>query len=172
MPTIEIASINSLGLGLNQADFDVAIIEENILESHRGLFYNILLEQKGCIVHLGNPDFKKDKEGMYFADAVVDWRYQPEEKHAQKFEYGKSYEDSLANQHILFKFHEQYVSDIDRLLKIALEKSPVRKVYFLTDYQFGPEKTEIEVIQTISNFWQRHNNQGLRLNTLYEVYEL
>jgi len=42
MPTIEIASINSTGLRLNQADFDVAIIEENKLESHRGLFYDLL----------------------------------------------------------------------------------------------------------------------------------
>ena len=42
MPTIEIASINSTGLGLNQADFDIAIIEENKLESHRGLFTTCL----------------------------------------------------------------------------------------------------------------------------------
>ena len=67
MPAIEIASINSTGLRLNQADFDVAIIEENKLESHRGLFFELLRQQSGTIVHIGNPDFKYDKEGGYFA---------------------------------------------------------------------------------------------------------
>jgi hypothetical protein len=66
MPTIEIASLNSTGLGLDQADFDVAIIEENKLESHRGLFYDLLRQQNGVIVHIGNPDFKDDKEGVFF----------------------------------------------------------------------------------------------------------
>lgn len=65
MPTMEIASINSIGLALNQADFDVAISEENKLESHRGLFYDLLRQQKGVIVHIGNPDFKIDKEGVF-----------------------------------------------------------------------------------------------------------
>jgi len=37
MPTIEIASINSAGLDLIQADFDVAIIKEKKLLSLRTL---------------------------------------------------------------------------------------------------------------------------------------
>ena len=85
MPTIEIASINSTGL--DQADFNVAIIEENKLESHRGLFYDLLREQNGAIVHIGNPDFKADKEsGFYKINAekviiascdneLVEWKF-------------------------------------------------------------------------------------------------
>jgi hypothetical protein len=38
MPTIEIASIKSKGLNIDQNNFEIAIIEENKLESHRGLF--------------------------------------------------------------------------------------------------------------------------------------
>ena len=79
MPTIEIASINATELRLNQADFDIAIIEENKLESHRGLFYELLKKQSGVIVHIGNPDFKDDKEGGYFAGAIIDWDFQPKE---------------------------------------------------------------------------------------------
>ena len=45
MPTIEIASINSTGLNLKSEDFKVAIIEENKLVSHRGLFYDFLKTQ-------------------------------------------------------------------------------------------------------------------------------
>ncbi len=79
MPTIEIASINSTRLGLNQADFDVAIIEEDKLESHRGLFYDLLRQQNGVIVHIGNPNFKDDKESGYFAGAIVEWDFEPTE---------------------------------------------------------------------------------------------
>lgn len=76
MPTIEIASFSSTRLGLNQADFDVAIIEENKLESHRGLFYDLLRQQNGIIVHIGNPDFKNNKEDGYFAGAIIDWDFE------------------------------------------------------------------------------------------------
>ena len=79
MPTIEIASFNSTGLGLNQADYDVAIIEENKLESHRGLFYDLLRQQNGVIVHIANPDFKDDKEGVFFAGQIIDWDFEPTE---------------------------------------------------------------------------------------------
>lgn len=65
MPTIEIVSLKSNGLEINQEDFNVAIIEENILESHRGLFYDLLSKQQGTIVHIGNPDYKYDKEGGF-----------------------------------------------------------------------------------------------------------
>jgi len=170
MPTIEIASINSTGLGLNQADFDVAIIEENKLESHRGLFYNLLRQQNGVIVHIGNPDYKVDKDGGYFAGAIVDWNFEPTEIFFPEFDENDPTDNRGANQQFKFKFLDQYKPDIDKLLKVALEKSPIKKVYFLTDYQFGPEKENIEIIFTISDFWTRHDNEGLNLNTMYEMY--
>ena len=171
MPTIEIASIDSTGLGLDQSEFDVAVIEENKLESHRGLFYDLLRKQKGVIVHIGNPDFKDNQEGGFFAGGIVDWTVDPCEyitipvNDTDDLIY-----DSGANQQFIFKFLEQYKNDIDKLLKIALNKSPIKKVCFLTDYQFGPEKEAIEIIYTITDFWLRHNNEGLKLNTMYEMY--
>ena len=98
MPTIEIASINSTGLGLNQADFDVAIIEENKLESHRGLFYDLLRQQNGVIIHIGNPDFKDDKEGGYFAGAIVDWDFEPGDIIIPEFDENDPTYNSGANQ--------------------------------------------------------------------------
>ena len=170
MPTIEIASINSKGLGLNQADFDFAIIEENKLESHRGLFYNLLRQQNGVIVHIGNPDYKVDKGGGYFAGEIVDWNFEPTEIIIQEFDENDPTDNRGANQQFKFKFLDQYKPDIDMLLKVALEKSPIKKVCFLTDYQFGPDKENIEIIFTISDFWKRHDNEGLNLNTMYEMY--
>ncbi len=171
MPTIEIASINSTGIGLNQEDFDVAIIEENKLESHRGLFYDLLRQQNGVIVHIGNPDFKVDKEGGYFAGEIIDWTFEPTENSFSKFDENELTDNDEASQQFKFKFLEQYTQDIDKLLRIALDKSPIKKVCFLTDYQFGPDHGNTEAISTITDFWVQHNNDGLRLNTLYEMFD-
>lgn len=170
MPTIEIASINSTGLGLKQADFDVAIIEENKLESHRGLFYDLLRQQNGVIVHIGNPDYKDNKEGGYFAGAIVDWNFKPTEIFFPAFDENNPTEIQGASQQFKFKFLDQYKPDIDRLLKIALDNSPIKKTCFLTDYQFGPENGKTEIIYTITAFWTQHDKEGLDLNTLYEMY--
>lgn len=170
MPTIEIVSINSTELGLDQAEFDVTIIEENKLESHRGLFYDLLRQQNGVIIHIGNPDFKEDKEGGFFAGQVIDWDLEPTEIYLPEFDENDPTDNRGANQQFKFKFLEQFKPDIDKLLKVALDKSPVKKVCFLTDYQFGPEKERIEIIYTINDFWTRHDNEGLRLNAMYEIY--
>ncbi len=170
MPTIEIASINSNGLGLNQADFDVAIIEENKLNSHRGLFYDLLRQQNGAIVHIGNPEFKDDKEGGFFGGQIIDWGSEPTEIFFLVSDPNDPTDNRGANQQFTFKFLDKYQEDIDRLLKIALDNSPIKKVCFLTDYQFGPEKGSIETIYTISDFWTLHDKDGLTLNTMYELF--
>jgi hypothetical protein len=171
MPTIEIASINSTGLGLNQLDFDIAIIEENKLESHRGLFYDFLKKQKGVIIHIGNPDFKDDMEGGFFAGEIIDWSFEPGVLTIPEYDHNDPAHNAGANQEYRFKFIDKYKSEIDDLLKIALEKSPIKKVCFLTDCQFGPEKASFEIIYAITDFWTRHDIEGLVLNTMYEVYE-
>jgi len=170
MPTIEIASINSTGLGLNQADFEVAIIEENKLLSHRGLFYDLLRKQKGVIVHIGNPDFKDNKEDGFFAGQIIDWDFESENIIIPEYNPDDPTYNGGANQQFKFKFLEQYKSNIDALLRIGLKESPIKKVCFLTDYQFGPEKEEIETICTIYDFWAKHDIEGLNFNTMYELY--
>ncbi|WP_316839673.1 hypothetical protein [Pedobacter gandavensis] len=172
MPTIEIVSINSTALRLNQKSFSIAIIEENKLKSHRGLFYDLLQQQNGIIVHIGNPEFKYDKSGGFFAGELIDWGvdYPGELITIPVNKIGNPIFNNEANQQFRFKFLDQYKPDIDKLLKIALDKSPIKKVCFLTDYQFGPEKETIEIIYTINDFWQQHDNNGLNLNTLYEMY--
>lgn len=172
MPTVEIASIQSSGLGLNQADFDIAIIEENKLISHRSLFYDFLRKQKGVIIHIGNPDFKQDKNRGFYAGGIIDWSVD-ENKYIiiPEYDLDEALLHKGADQQSIFKFLGLYKSDMDQLLKIALDHSPVKKVYFLTDYQFGPLKGTIEKIGTISDFWIRHDYEGLKLNTLYEMYD-
>jgi hypothetical protein len=169
MPTIEIVSYDSTGLGLSQADFDIAIIEENKLESHRSLFYDLLRQENGVIVHIGNPDFKEDKKGGFFAGKIIEWEFEPNEIFQPEYEISRA-DDHGANQQSKFMLLDQYKIDIDRLLKIALKNSPIKKVCFLTDYQFGPKKGKKEIINTITDFWRQHDSGGLGLNTMYEMY--
>lgn len=171
MPTIEIVSIDSTRLELNQADFDFAIIEESKLESHRGLFYDFLRQHSGVIVHIGNPDFKLDKESGFIAGEIIDWDFEPRDIIIAEVNLVNPIENLGAIQQYRFKFLEQYKSDIDKLLKIALDNSPIKKIYFLTDYQFGPKTGRSEIINTIKDFWLKHDKHGLNLNTLYEMYD-
>jgi hypothetical protein len=150
MPTIEIASINAIELGIVQADFGVAIIEDRELISHRSLYYDILREQRGAIIHIGNPELKNDKDNGFFVGQIIDWNYKrgdiiipiaaPEEGTAVRG----------ANQQFQFQFLNQFRGDINSLLNIALDKSPIRRICFLSDYQFGSETATIEILYTIS----------------------
>ena len=171
MPTIEIASINSSGLDLRQEDYDVAIIEENRLVSHRGLFNEVLSKQDGSIIHIGNADLKNDKDGGFFAGQLIDWDFEPSDIMIPHVDSDNPADTWGADQQYRFKFQEQYKLDLDRLLNVAVDKSPIKKVYFLTDYQFGPSKAKTEIIYSIADLWKLHDNEGLIFNTLYELYK-
>lgn len=171
MPTIEIASLNSNGLDLNQDDFDVAIIEENKLKSHRGLFYDFLLNQQGIIIHIGNPDLKTDKEGGYFAGGIINWHFKDPYFDKKRKGLKSNRANRYANQRFNFQFRQEYREDINRILLSAISKSPINKIYFLTDYQFGPEAASFKTIDRLIKFWEEHDSSGLSLNTLYEISE-
>lgn len=171
MPTIEIVSINSIDLKIKQEDFNLAIIEEGILKSHRGLFNDFLSKQAGVIIHLGNPDFKEDKEGGYFAGMLVDWDFESSEIFFPRFDENDPECEDGANQQYKFKLRAEYQLEINHLLKKALDLSPVKKAYFITDYQFGPAKPEFYAIGRLKEFWTEHDTRGLRFNTAYEISE-
>ena len=124
------------------------------------------------IIHIGNPDFKQDKDRGFYAGGIVDWSVD-ENKYIiiPEYDSDEAMLQKGADQQSLFKFLDLYKSDIDQLLKIALDQSPVKKVYFLTDYQFGPKKGSIEKAGSLLDFWTLHDQVGLNLNTLYEIYD-
>jgi hypothetical protein len=170
VPTIEIVSVDSKSLNLDQKDFGIAIIEENKLESHRSLFNDFLNEHNGVIIHMGNPEFIEDKDGCFFANMIIDWEFEDTVIQIPEVDTNEPIINTGANQLFKFKILDKHQLDIDSILKIAINKSPIKKVYFLSDYQFGPDKPKTEIIYTIKDFWERHDNQGLAYNTLYELY--
>lgn len=152
MPTIEIVSLKAKSLDLNQDNYNLALIEENQkLESHRGLFYNLILEESGVIVHLGNSEFKYDNGGGFWAGELFDW-------------------DNMTDGSKFF-FQDKFKKEVNSILETAIDKSPVSKIYFLTDCQTG-DPAEIINVFSIENFWKLHDNIGLRINTLYEMYSI
>lgn len=147
MPTIEIVSINSNGLTVNQSEFDIAIIIESKLISHRGLFQTVLSQHKGTIIHLGNPDLKPDKTKGFFAGQIINWA-----------------KDSSGH----FKFLDKYKKEIENILSASLDSSPDKHALFLTDYQFETDKAGIKT-SSQKDFWKQHDTDGLRWNTLYDI---
>jgi hypothetical protein len=166
MPTIEIVSIGADTLGLNQANFDIAIIEENKLISHRALFYDFLKKQNGVIVHLGNPDLKNDKNGGFWAGLIIDWNFDPRYIDIPDLDKG----EEGANQNFRFKFLLGFQIEIAKIINIGFLKSPTKELLFLTDYQFGPGNSSIKEMK-LNYFWIQHDNEGLEWNVLYKLTE-
>ncbi|WP_221391742.1 hypothetical protein [Dyadobacter sp. NIV53] len=171
MPFIEIASMHSPGLNLRQEDFNVAIIENHKRKSCNQIFDNFFNGEDGTIIHIGDPDLRNDKNNVCFASEIIDWDFEPVD-----IIYFPEIDDDFEtctggeNQQFKFKFLSRYKRDIDRLLRVALRKSPIKKGYILSDYQFGPSIPQIEIISRISDFWSRHDQEGLMYNTVYELY--
>ena len=164
MPTIEIVSLGAEKFGLDQSEFDLLIIEENKLLSHRGLFYDVLKKQIGSIIHIGNPDLKYDKEGGCFAGKIIDWSFKPGWIILPDIDR----KETRANQDFQFKFKVEFQKEIAKIINIGFQNSPSKNVYFLTDYQFGPEKATIKDMR-ITDFWEFHGTQGLSWNVLYNL---
>lgn len=169
MPTIEIASLHAAALDLDQSDFSVAVMEENRLVSHRSLFYDFLKMQEGVIVHVGNPNFREDKTGGYYAGGLINWNFDDPAFQERKDRLKSNAKNSYANQDFHFQFRPEYKKDLAELLRIALQQSPDRTAFFLTDYQFGPEKADYRSCENLESFWAQHDAGGLQFNTLYKI---
>jgi hypothetical protein len=170
MPTIEIISVNATELEVNQDEYEVAIILENKLISHRNLFYDFLLTQNGIIIHIGNPDLKKDKDNFYFAGEIINWNFEQPDLDKKRKGLKSNNKNSWANQEFFFQFEYKYKDEIRRIMQSSIKSSPENKIYFLTDNQFGPEKASFKKVDELFLFWQDHDNNGLAWNTLYEIY--
>jgi hypothetical protein len=171
MPNIHIASVYSPGINLRQEDFDVAIIEDHNLKSERSHFNEFWNSRNGTMIHIGNPDLREIKDNFFFAGEIIDWEFEPVDMlYFPSFDEEYTTCEGGANQQVRFQFLDQYRKDIDRLLRAALNSSPVKKGCLLSDYWYGPDKEHTEVISKISDLWSLHDSEGLTFNTMYEFY--
>ena len=150
MPTIEIVCVGQA----EPSTFDglpFAVRAERQLVSHRALFQPDFDALQGCIYHLGNPAFRGRESEGFFAYELV-WKTLPE--------YGAVGP---------LRFNNEYVPHVRVIIEELLTASPVGRVIFSSDWQFGPDEVRRFSPVSEERFWQMHDAGGLRFNALYEV---
>ena len=155
MPSIEIVCVkqNKCSRFLK---LPFAIRSEDKLESYRSepLFKKDFDKLNGCIYHLGCPHTKYKRNGFFEAYDLLSINCQRQEET------------------IFLEFKNKYISDIRRILKTLLEKSPEEKILFTSDYQFSDNKPKRIMNLSLKQFWDLHKNKTLLFNTLYEINNL
>ena len=173
MPTIEIVSIGTNYIpDLPRFDTFACMVEAE-LQSHRSLFQEDFDSVSGVIVHLGNKEFQEDFDkgevGVWFAGQLIDWSdgktiiiptVDPDFDEPQWWGEDQSYG---------FRFLSNVFCEVCELLSLLLEHSPVKQVFFSTDYQFGPSKAMKRMSCTLRSFIDEHDANGLRWNCLYQI---
>jgi hypothetical protein len=173
MPYIEITSLLSSGLNLNEKDFKVQILEIDAMNSERDTFMIKKTNDYGTVIRVGEPqDLNapqnfEDKNKSLLAYDLIDWDFEPVEiiyfptiKEDLSMEVG-------ANQKMKFKLLVQYKDDVDQILKSSIMKSPIQKSNFITYCAFGPKDLDIKYVESIEAFWHLHDTEGLYFNTIY-----
>ena len=164
MPTIEIVSLNAEKPFIDEDQYDFAIIEETHLVSHRALFSDFLASKNGIMLHLGNPDFRYEKDGPFFGSELINWDFEPTQIQLPNFDLG----ETGAGQSARFQFDSKYRKSLENLLSQIIQASPVGTGYFYTDYQFGEAQASFKTTG-IQQFWKEHDEIGLFRNKLYSI---
>lgn len=149
MPSIEIISIDPDNSIYQEENYKFAIqVENDKIESHRGLFYDFLKNLKGTIIHLGNSEFKKSQNEGFFAGNLINW------------------ENEVKND---FKFLQEFEVDLKNLIKLAQKNSTKKTIYFLSDYQFSKRKPKLIENLTLKDFFKLYDKKGLEFNRIYQI---
>jgi hypothetical protein len=103
----------------------------------------------GTLIQLGEPRFKEDKDGWFFAYDLLD-----------------------ISQSEHFQFKKAYFSQVFELLAKLLRHSKVHTIHFTSDWQFGPKSAEsMKHCIVLEDFITKHNKTGLRFNTWFTIQE-
>jgi len=70
---------------------------------------------------------------------------------------------------MIFRFEPSVFKEIKLLIELLLDNSPVRHLYFTTDYQFGPSERAKCLNYSLKRFIEEHDRCGLRWNCLYHI---
>lgn len=66
-------------------------------------------------------------------------------------------------------FEDDTAPYIKKLLEVLLQASPVHRLIFTSDYQFGPRVKRYKRPFTLTKFWEAHDAEKLHLNALYPL---
>lgn len=154
MPSIEIICLEQLRpIHLSESPF--AVLAETSLISHRSphpLFQADLNRYKGCIYHLGDPKFRdQSSKGIFSAYRLLSAKCREQE------------------QIVFLEFAAEFVPALRGLLHDLLTASPVGRLLFMSDYQFGPSAERRNELIGEKQFWEVHRDFKLRFNCLYMI---
>ena len=153
MPSIEIVCVDQVS-PTDCSHLDFAVESGTELISHRGassLFVEEFASLKGCIYHLGNPDLKKQPDRIFFAYYLL------------------CHSDPDSRPDVL-QLRPQYILGFQSFLETLLAASPVRRLLFTSDWQFGPKPASRMPSTDLQEFLRRHKAGELRLNTAYPIH--
>lgn len=149
MPTTEIVSIGARNGPFTVKKSVFAQRCDSSLISDRGLFQPTLDRLVGTIIHLGDFSDTPD-DPCWFCGHCVEYR----EGDDDGYHIGYTPEAEL---------------ELIELLSSMKDQSPTSHVLFLTDYQFGPETSEIVNLDDVGQFVSLSRSRSIRYNTLYSI---
>lgn len=164
MPTVEIIAVGCEVVP-EFPSFSMFDLEaETELQSHRWIFQEVFDKTTGIIVHLLNKG-----PGPSFADQLFEWSQdgyivipETDPAHGDDQWQGEDQENDL-------RFLPTVIPELKYLFEMLLHCSPTNRIYFSTDYQFGPGKALQKEGYTVSSFFKEHDESHLRFNTLYHI---
>jgi hypothetical protein len=142
MPSVEIICVNQLE-PIDYSNVPFRVYAENELVSHRTpspLFQADFDNLKGCIYHLC-----QHPKGAYTAGGLLTQWWD------------------------ILHFKDDYSPYIKQMLQELLEASPIKRLVFTSDYQFGPDEKRYKRPITLARFWEIHDAKKLRVNALYPI---
>ena len=154
MPSIEILSIDQVQ-PIEVARFPFAVLPDDRRRSRRShrskaRFQEDFDRVSGILYHLGNPNLKSSHSGrLLFAYELLS----EDSKHGANF----------------LEFAPDYRIAAQSLLAELMAGSPVHRLLFTSDWQFGPEWTRREPAVTLDEFWRLHDARRVLLNALYPM---
>jgi hypothetical protein len=164
MPTIELVSIGCRERVFLPAFRSFALLVSSEPRSHRGLFEETYDALDGMMVHLSNANCERD--GIWFASDLIETDASTSIPEVDPDDPDDSWG---AGQTATFRFQPHVRPELESLIRILLDSSPVRRITIATDYQFGPAEPSHVDLEDIDSFWQLHDIASLRLNTLYGI---
>ncbi len=152
MPSIEIVAI-AQQCPSKVDDLPFAAMADFTLKSHRSQsrFQGDFDRLSGIMYHLGNPGLKTDHAGRRF------FAYQLLSPASRKVESS------------FLEFAAEYRAAAQMFFEELLHNSPVGKLVFTSDWQFGPEWIKYEPELSLSEFWRLHDSHLIQLNAFYSI---
>ena len=154
MPSIEVVCFDQ-ATPTEFSHLPFAVEASTTITSHRrptSLFAKDFAALRGCIYHLGNPSLKTAHEQRtFFAyDLIAD--------HMKEVECPD-----------VLQFNMTFEEAVHDLLASLLSSSPVQRLLFTSDWQFGPKQPFRSEAVTLEYFWELHDSGRLRLNAAYPI---